>query len=583
MAVQEALVEETDACGDLGLRHSAREQVLRERDAAMGHVGVRRQAHLIAKRTAQAKLVEPRVRGQGIQVDSFGEALVEQRLRPRDRRAGARVSPGLHAARRTHHVDQGVQRIARGFFERLDRRLVEQATVQRQERLRAWVAWVERVRARPDDAAFECGARFVEQRFVEHDDLKVEPATPRAFDHCLAGNLHADASRCARPLRAAAGPLRLAGEVGRRAVAIGHGPHERPLPGKTKDGHARKRTPQHDRGVIFAFERSGHASECNHPVAIREDCANFVQSSEQAEPYGGPMRIFLTGATGFIGSHVLPELLEAGHRVLGLCRSDAGAKQLAAAGAEAYRGDLEDPATLRAGAEQADAVIHCAFDHDFSRFVESCHKDERNIEAMAEALAGSTRPLIISSGCGMGSRAPGELATEDFFDAANENPRKISEQTGDAVAAARGVNVSYVRLPQVHDRRKQGLITPLIGIARAKGRVAYVGAGKGRWAAAHVSDVARVFALAVERAEPGARYHAVAEEGVSMRAVAEALGRSLSLPVVSLSGDAVAEHFGFMARFADLDISASSALTQAKLGWKPVGPGLIDDLEHLEL
>lgn len=294
------------------------------------------------------------------------------------------------------------------------------------------------------------------------------------------------------------------------------------------------------------------------------------------------MRIFLTGATGFIGSQIIPQLLAAGHKVLGLTRSDTGAKQLAAAGAEVHRGDLEDPATLRSGAEKADAVIHCAFDHDFSRFVENCKKDKRNIEAIGEALAGSTRPLVVTSGVGMGSRGPGELAIEEVFHAENANPRKISEETGTAVAAARGVNISYVRLPQVHDTRKQGLITPLVELARAKGRVAYLGEGKNRFAAAHVSDVARLYKLAIERAEPGARYHAVAEEGVAMRDIAGALGRALKLPVVSLSGDEAAEYFGWMAMFAGLDIAASSALTQKKLGWKPVGPGLIADLEKLE-
>ena len=293
------------------------------------------------------------------------------------------------------------------------------------------------------------------------------------------------------------------------------------------------------------------------------------------------MRIFLTGATGFIGSHVIPELVQAGHQVLGLTRSDAGAQALKQAGVEAHRGDLEDPNTLRRGAENADAVIHCAFDHDFTRFVENCQKDKRNIEALAEALVGSKRPLLITSGTGMGSRGPGQVATEDFFDKAHMNPRKISEETGDA-AAARGVNVSYVRLPQVHDTQKQGLITPLIGLARAKGKVAYVGDGKSRWAAAHVSDVARLYKLAIERAEPGARHHAVGEEGVSARDIAEALGRSLKLPVVSLSPDEVAAHFGPMSMFAVLDMPASSAATQKKLGWTPVGRGLIADLDNLE-
>jgi nucleoside-diphosphate-sugar epimerase len=293
------------------------------------------------------------------------------------------------------------------------------------------------------------------------------------------------------------------------------------------------------------------------------------------------MRIFLTGATGFIGSRIVPELVQAGHQVLGLTRSDAGAKQLTAAGAEVHRGDLEDPTTLRRGAEKADAVIHCAFDHDFSRFVENCLKDKRNIEAIGEALVGSQRPLVITSGTGMGSRGPGELAREDTFDATHPNPRKISEETG-AALAARGVNVSYVRLPQVHDTKKQGLITPLIAIARAKGRVAYVGSGTNRWPAAHVSDVARLYKLAIERAEPGARYNAVGEEGVATREISEALGRSLKLPVVSLTGEEVGAHFGWMAMFVGLDMPASNTITREKLRWTPVGPGLIADLDRLE-
>ena len=294
------------------------------------------------------------------------------------------------------------------------------------------------------------------------------------------------------------------------------------------------------------------------------------------------MKIFLTGATGFIGSQIIPQLIQAGHQVLGLTRSDAGAKQLVAAGAEAHRGDLEEPATLRSGAEKADAVIHCAFDHDFSRFVENCQKDERNILAMGEALAGSKRPLLITSGVGMGSRGPGELGTEDFFDEAHPHPRKISEATGNALLA-RGLNVSVMRLPQVHDTRKQGLISPLVEIAKSKGRVAYLGEGKNRFAAAHVSDVARLYKLAIERAEPGARWNAVAEEGVAMKDIAEALGRSLKLPVASVVGDAATEYFGWMMMFAGADMIASSAITREKLGWKPVGGGLISDLDHLEV
>ena len=293
------------------------------------------------------------------------------------------------------------------------------------------------------------------------------------------------------------------------------------------------------------------------------------------------MKIFLTGATGFIGSQIIPQLIQGGHGVLGLTRSDAGAKRLAAAGAEVHRGDLENPTTLRSGAEKADAVIHCAFDHDFSRFVENCQKDKRNIEAMGEALAGSKRPLLITSGVGMGSRGPGQLGTEDFFDDAHQHPRKISEATGNSLLA-RGLNVSFMRLPQVHDTKKQGLVSPLVEIAKSKGRVAYVGDGKNRFAAAHVSDVARLYKLAIEQAVPGARWNAVAEEGVAMKDIAEALSRSMKLPVVSVSGDEAKEYFGWMMMFAGTDMIASSTITREKLGWTPVGPDLIADLDHLE-
>lgn len=290
------------------------------------------------------------------------------------------------------------------------------------------------------------------------------------------------------------------------------------------------------------------------------------------------MRIFLTGATGFIGSHILPRLIDAGHQVLGLTRSDAGAAQLAAAGAEVHRGNLDDPDTLRRGAERADAVIHCAFDHDFSRFAENCEKDQRNIAAIGAALAGSRRPLVLTSGTGLGSRTPGAIATEDYFDADNPNPRKSSEQAGQAL---RDVNVSYVRVPQVHDTRKQGVITYLVEIYRAKRQVGYVGDGAARLAAAHVTDVARVFQLAVERGEPGARYHAVAEEGVAMRDIAAAIGRALGLPVTSIPEAEAPAFFGWMAMFANLDVPASSEVTRRILGWAPTGPSLLADLAQL--
>lgn len=293
------------------------------------------------------------------------------------------------------------------------------------------------------------------------------------------------------------------------------------------------------------------------------------------------MRVFLTGATGFIGSHIVPELLDAGHEVLGLTRSDAGAQWLEEAGAEVHRGTLEDPDSLARGAEQADAVIHTAFDHDFSRFVENCEKDRRVIGAMANVLAGSSRPLIITSGTGMGSTGPGQAAMEQAVDWQHPNPRAASEQAG-VDAAGKGVSVAVVRLPQVHDARKQGLITPLVEVSRAKGLSAYVGDGANRWPAAHVSDVARLYRLALERHEPGARYHAVAEEGVSARAIAEVVGAGLGVPVASLSAEAAADHFGWLAMFVSLDMLASSAWTRQRLGWLPTGPELLSDLKAMD-
>lgn len=292
------------------------------------------------------------------------------------------------------------------------------------------------------------------------------------------------------------------------------------------------------------------------------------------------MRIFLTGATGFIGSAIVPELIKAGHQVIGVTRSDAGAEALTAAGAEVHRGTLEDPEGLRAGAAKADAVVHTAFDHDFSRFAENCEKDSRVIAALGAALAGSDRPLVITSGVGMGSPGHGELAVEDVFNASHPNPRIASELAGNALLEA-GVNVSVMRLPQVHNPVKQGLISPLIEIAREKGVSAYVGEGRNRFSAGHLLDVARLYRLAVEKGQPGARYNAVGEEGVETRAIAEALGRGLKLPVVSIAPDKAAEHFGWMGMFAPMDLPASSALTQARLGWHPTGPTLIADLDAM--
>ncbi len=292
------------------------------------------------------------------------------------------------------------------------------------------------------------------------------------------------------------------------------------------------------------------------------------------------MRVFLTGATGFIGSHIVPELLGAGHQVLGLTRSDAGAAALAKSGADIHRGDLEDLDSLTRGAAGADAVIHTAFDHDFSRFVANCEKDKRAIAALGMALKGTKRPLLITSGTGMGSNGPGQVATEEVINRNNPNPRVASELAGQEVAEL-GVNVSVMRLPQVHDTRKQGLITPAIAVARSKGLSAYVGEGLNRWPAAHVTDVARLYRLAIERGEPGARYHVVAEEGIPIRTVAEIIGRGLGVPVKSLTPEEAVGHFGWLAPFASMDIPASSALTRARLGWAPTGPGLIEDLERM--
>jgi len=293
------------------------------------------------------------------------------------------------------------------------------------------------------------------------------------------------------------------------------------------------------------------------------------------------MRVFLTGATGFIGSRIVPELLAAGHQVLGLTRSDAGARSLTAAGAEPHRGDLEDLDSLRAGAAKADAVIHTAFDHDFSNFVANCEKDKRVIEALGGALAGSDRLLLITSGTGMGSPGPGQLAKEDVFNTEHRNPRILSELTGATLTEA-GVKVSVVRLPQVHDTVKQGLITPLLALTRAKGVSAYIGEGRNRWPAGHVLDVARLYRLALDKQEAGVRYNAVAEEGVSMRDIAEAIGAGLNVPVVSLSPEEAAGHFGWLSIFADLDMPASSEWTRAQLGWQPTGPTLMADLERMD-
>ncbi|MBI1172461.1 NAD-dependent epimerase/dehydratase family protein [bacterium] len=293
------------------------------------------------------------------------------------------------------------------------------------------------------------------------------------------------------------------------------------------------------------------------------------------------MLVFLTGATGFIGSRIVPELLAAGHQVLGMARSDRGAAALAAAGVRVHRGTLEDPQSLRAGAEQADAVIHTAFDHDFTNFAANCAKDSRAIAALGSALRGSDRPLIITSGTGMGDPENGQPAIEAVFNLNHPNPRSASEVAGQALLEA-GVNLRVMRLPQVHDRVRQGLISPYVEISREKGVAAYIGEGLNRYPAAHVADVARLYRLVLDHGQKGARYHAVAEEGLTVRAIAEVVGAGLGVPVASVSAEAAPAHFGWFAMFAGLDLPASGAWTQASLGWHPAGPGLIEDLGQMD-
>ena len=291
------------------------------------------------------------------------------------------------------------------------------------------------------------------------------------------------------------------------------------------------------------------------------------------------MRVFVTGATGFVGSAVVQELIQAGHQVVGLARSDAGAKALAGAGAQVHRGDLEDLESLRSGAATADGVIHAAFNHDFSKFAQNCEADRRGIEALGGALAGSNRPLIVTSGLALlGSGRNGATEDDAPVPPSPSHPR-ASEVTA-IPFASRGVRVLVVRLPQVHDRVRQGLISYMISTAREKGISAYVGDGLNRYAAVHVLDAARVYRLALEKGPAGARYHAIAEEGVPLRDVAEVIGRRLNVPVVAKSREEAVGHFGWLGNLFGIELRASSAQTRERLGWNPTGPGLIEDLTH---
>jgi len=307
------------------------------------------------------------------------------------------------------------------------------------------------------------------------------------------------------------------------------------------------------------------------PAGIRD--ANGVKGEDK-------MRIFVTGSTGFIGSALVPELIQAGHHVLGLTRSEAGAQALRAAGAEVKEGNIEDLDSLRDGAARADGVIHLAFNHDFAQFQKNCDDDRHAIGAIGQVLVRSNRPFVVTSGTAIAANVDGKPSTEDG-PTASWNPRAASEAAVKELVA-RGVNTSVMRLPQVHDTRKQGLVPYLLAVTREKGVSAYIGDGSNRWPAAHVSDVARLYRLAFEKAEPGAIYHAVDEEGVTMKAIVEAHGRGLKVPVVSIRPEEAEAQFGWLARFAGHDMPASSAITRQKLSWKPTGPGLIADLEQMD-
>lgn len=294
------------------------------------------------------------------------------------------------------------------------------------------------------------------------------------------------------------------------------------------------------------------------------------------------MRVFVTGATGFIGSHVVGELISHGHEVLGLARSDASAANLVAAGAEVHRGFLEDTDCLRRGAAVADATIHVGFNVDnFAEFVKSCGTDKSAIQAIGEEIAGSHKRFLVTTGLGGLRAAAGELATEEADLPPNLPIPRVSEATALSLVE-KDVQISVIRLGQIHNTVKQGLLTFAVGVARETGVSAYVGDGTNIWAAAHVKDAAVLYRLALEKFECGAKWHGIAESDVRMRDVAEAIGKGLEVPVKSISEQEASGHFGWWGWSVGADVTASNMITRNKLGWTPREVGLISDLEHMD-
>jgi nucleoside-diphosphate-sugar epimerase len=308
-----------------------------------------------------------------------------------------------------------------------------------------------------------------------------------------------------------------------------------------------------------------------------DDIRRNVMSSSDIEVEAS-MRIFLTGASGWIGSAALTELRGAGHQVLGLARTDSAAASIAALGADVHRGDLDDLDSLRAGAEAADGVVHLAYHHDFSRIEQAAQLDLRAIETFGAVLEGTDRPLLIASGvAGLG---PGRVATEHDLPESNSHPRIAGAQAALALAA-HGVRSSVVRFaPTVHGAGDHGFVATLVGIARDKGVSGYLEDGTNRWPAVHRLDAGTLVRLAVDRAPAGSVLHATAEQGVPTRAIAEAIGNGLDVPVVSIPADQASDHFGWLARFFGADVPASNDLTRELLGWEPTHQGLLADLKE---